>query len=371
MRRMIATLSVASLVGAGAVLAASPGSAVPEVDLGGLPDVGTVTIQSGLPGGIGLVTTVIDGVESTQEVSNNSCDALEPGPVEVVGSGESSACFRNLGFGVNPGRDGLPWYLNFLNPNTRAGEQLEVSINADNAFFLGEVSLDIEAISTSSADPAIQLTTFLGDAAQETLDVPLSNRVVNWPPNYRETVTLAKPADTISFTALGDTRFQLEGDTNNRQGSTFNVVRATNVVECGGASVGLENGASLSVGGDGCTDEPVVFEINEDGEVLLLKEPSEAEYTLSLPFEDNDDPLARVEIDYDNDGSSEYQNVNFCGGSTASPVLARDENPLTPATDASEWDGFCEAGRSYTIENGVFKVVVKLFGVNDPKFRFR
>lgn len=370
MRLVAAATSVLSLVGASLVLTSGPGVADPGVDLGGLPPGGTVTIQTGLSGGAGQVVSILkdqNGVDQpavVQRVANNSCDALETGPLSISAL-EGQACYGNRGFGVDPGREGGPW---FLNPNTSSNEKLVVALNEAGYVFLGDVSLDIEAVGSA---PEVAVTTKLSGDVVESFSVPLVNRVVRWPPNYRESVTLTQGADTIEFTAVGDTLFQLEGDSNNRQGSALPLRRATDVVPCDGGTVNLANGATLTVnGGPDCVDEPIVFEVNDDGEVLLLKEPSDAEYDLRLPFRDGDDPLARVEIDYDSDGPSPYQDVNFCDD-TASPALRMDENPLTPDTGVESWDGFCEAGRSYEIVAGEFLVTVDLFGVNDPRFRFR
>ncbi|MGB9374371.1 MAG: hypothetical protein WCA82_09445 [Jiangellales bacterium] len=377
MRRTIALLSVPALVAGGMLFTAGPSTAQNGVDLGGLPDGGTVTIQTGFPGGAGKVTTVLkdaagdDRAPVVQDVSSNSCDALSDGLVEITASGE--ACYGNLGFGVDPGREGLPWFQNFLNPNIEAGETLTISapdLGSDaprDYLFFGDVSLDIEALRTGGG-PDIQLTTYLGESLLETQSLDLTERVLNWPPNYRVGATLTRAADRIELTALGNTRFQLEGDTDNKLGSTFDLAQVTDVLDCEGGSQTLPNGAVLTVnGGDGCTDEPIVFDVNADGDLLLLKEPSEAEYTLVVPFvpSDTNDPLARVQIDYDAIGE-DFVDVLDCTGSTDDPALAADANPATPIVD-----GFCEAGRTTTLNEGAWTVQVKLFGVNDPKFRYR
>jgi hypothetical protein len=383
MRRTIAMLSVPALVAGGLLLTAGPSVAEsPPVAVGGLPDGGTVTIQTGFSGGAGRVTTVLkdasgnDQEPVVQNVANNTCDALSAGPVVLAASG--AACYRNLGFGVDPGRDGLAWFQEFLNPNTKAGETLSISApdsaegsNRDYVFF-GAVSLDIEALRTGEGAD-LQITTYLGDQLLETKQLDLTDPVLSWPPNYRVGTTLTQAADRVELTALGDTRFQLEGDTNGKQGSTFQLAQITGVVPCDGGTQTLPNGARLTVnGGADCTDEPIVFEVNEAGELLLLKEPSDAEYTLVAPFVTGGDPLARVEVDYDVGGPADYGPVGDCKGSTTAPALAEDANTLTGTAPVPEpdWDGFCEAGRTTTLENDEWTVEVILFGVNDPKFRF-
>ena len=384
MRRTIALLSVPALVAAGALLTAGSSVAqTPPVSLGGLPAGGTVTIQTGFSGGAATVTTVLkdeagaNQAPVVQDVANNSCDALSSGPIAITASGE--ACYRNLGFGVDRGRQGLPWFQNFLNPNIAAGETLTISapdLGTDSTrdyLFFGAVSLDIEALRTGEG-PDILLTTYLGETLLETKPLDLTERVVNWPPNYRVDTTLTRAADRIVLTALENTRFQLEGDTDNQLGSTFALAQVTDVLPCEGGTQSLPNGASLTVnGGEGCTDEPIVFDVNDEGELLLLKEPSEAEYTLVVPFGtgDEDDPLARVEVDYDVDGPAGFVLVGDCVGSTEDPALGEDANTLTTAADPSEWDGFCEAGRTTVLLDDEWTVTVTLFGVNDPKFRFR
>lgn len=376
MRRVAAILTVPAVVAAAVLLTAGPSTAV-DVSMGGLPDGGSVTIQTGFSSGAGRITTVLtdeSGAEQppvVQQVADDTCDALGPGPVAITASGQ--ACYRSLGFGVDPGRDGLAWYERFLDPNVKAGETLSLSMTDDRYVFLGKVSLDIEAVRLGEGDD-VQLTSYLGDQVVETLTLDLTNRVVRQPPNYRVDTQLTKGADRLELTALGSTRFQLEGDTSNRRGSTFALARVTDVVPCQGGKVTLENGATLVVdGGEGCTDEPIVFAVDEAGDVVLRKEISDAKYRLTLPFTTGDDPLARVQVDYDVDGPAPYVRVNDCDGSTAAPALAADENTLTGSAPVpqAEWDGFCEAGRSTTLRDDQWTVVVTLFGANDPKFRFR
>ena len=369
MRRAIALLSVPLLVAGGVLVSAMPSTASgTEVNVGGLPDAGIVTIQTGFSGGLGKVTTVLEGKGSTvQEVSNGTCDALDSGPVDITAAGEDRACFRNLGFGVNPGRDGLPWWQGFLNPNTKSGEQLTVSITAEDVLFRGDVSLDIEAISTSSAAPAIELTTSLNGVTLEVIDVPLVNRVVNWPPNYREAVSLAKAADSITFTAVDDTRFQLEGDTDGKKGSSFELARVTDVVSCDGGTAEVD-GATLTVnGGDGCTDEPVVFE-REGNEISLLKDPSDADFTIVVDWNDPSGTAAypgrATQIDYF-DGVG-FQNMVFCDVSGEAPALPGDQILSTEPID-----GWCIADREIPTDNGdgTFTTTEILYGKGDPRMR--
>lgn len=383
MRRTIALLSVPVLVAGGAVLTAGSSVATTTpVNVGGLPDGGTVTIQTGFPGGAGQVTTVLkdasgeDQAPVVQDVANNTCDTLSAGPVAITASGE--ACYGNLGFGVDRGRDGLPWFQNFLNPNVKADETLTISapdLGPDavrDYLFFGSVSLDLEALRTG-AGPDIQLTTYLAGQPLETKQLDLTERVVNWPPNYRVDTTLTQAADRIELTALGDTRFQLEGDTDNRAGSTFALAQANNTAFCGDAeglsasgSGGNVSSATLTAGGDECTNEPVVFEIETDEEgnavIALLKEPSNTEYTLEVVFTDDESPLKPIQVNYVDASDTGYEDVAQCDGTTADPAL--------PDGQAA---GFCETTRTTEITANAdkFEVTATLFGKNDPRFRYR
>lgn len=380
MRRAIAFFAASTMALSGAVVAATPSTADESVSVGGLPDGGTVLIQTGFGDRTGRVTTTIKDKEGTslapivQTVRNNTCDRLSAGPVAITAN--RKACFKNKGFGVNRGLDGVAAYprskyRQFLNPNTKRGEKLSISLTDEatvdgrELVFLGPISLDIEAVRVGRGSD-MRLTAYRDGKVVQSTAINLAPRIVRFPPNYRVSTTLTEAADRIELTALRRTRFQLEGDTNGKQGSSFTLAQITDVVQCDGAPVTLDNGASLTVGGQGCSNEPIVFEVDDDGDVLLLKEPSEAEYTLRYPFTTTRDPLARVLVDYDVDGSAPFRDVLSCRGSTDDPALVGDPNP-----DTAVIDGFCEAARTTSRADGVWTVDVTLFGVNDPKFRFR
>lgn len=365
MRRFIAVLSAVALLVGGLLVTATTSSAQPVVTLGGLPSAGDITIKTGFSGGAGqVIYTDAQGGTAVQGVANNTCDALEDGA--LVLSADGGACFRNLGFGVAPGRDGLPWFQGFLNPNTKAGEVLELSLSLPDTLFLGEVSLDIEAVRTGEGDD-VALTAYLGDEAVQTIGFDLVDTVVSWPPNYRVSGEITAAADRIELTALGDTRFQLEGDTNNQQGSTFSLARVTDVIPCDGGTAEA-GGATLTIlGGEGCTDEPVVFERDGNG-ISLLKGPSDAEFSLTAPWIDPSADAAypgrTTQIDYFDDRG--FNNMVFCDVSGGSPGLPGDQIPSTP-----EVDGWCIADRDVPTDNGdgTFTTVETLYGKGDPRMR--
>lgn len=366
MRRFLAALSAVALVVAGLVASAGASSANgTSIALGGLPSAGDITITTGLGGGAGEVTyTDAGGTTAVQTVSNNSCDALTAGA--LVLSADGGACFRNLGFGVERGREGLPWWQGFLNPNTDADEVLELSLTLPDVLFLGEVSLDIEAVRTGDGDD-VKLTAFRGDDAVQTIEFDLTDPVVSWPPNYRAEGEITAAANRLELTALGDTRFQLEGDTNNREGSRFALARITEVIDCDGGTAEAGGATLTLMGGDDCTDEPVVFE-RDGNEISLLKSPSDAEFMIEAPWTDSSADAAypgrATQIDYFDERG--FNDMVFCDLSGGTPALPIDQIPSTP-----EDDGWCIADRAVPTDNGdgTFTTVETLYGKGDPRMR--
>jgi len=373
MRRLARPLAFAAgaalAVGSAVVLTAPTAVGGTTVLTGGLPSGGTVTIQTNFSGGSGKITTVLkdgNGADQSavvQTVTNNTCDALTAGPVAITQSGGTKACYGNLGFGVDPGLEGLSFLQGFLNPNTDSSEMLSIGLTegAGSVVFLGPVSLDIEAVNPQTGSD-LTVTTFFEGQQVASFDVELGTKVLSSPPNYRVEFDLDQPADRIAITPKGTTRFQLEGDTNNRQGSTFTLAQFTQVVEC--EEPVTVDGATLTLGGDGCTAEPVVF--TRDGNSIdVLKNPSDATFLLEvnswLP-EPAAYPVPVTTIDYF-DGAG-VQDMVVCAGTTSAPGLPGDQIPSTDAVD-----GWCVAGQSFElVGDGEMQVTETLYGQGDPRF---
>jgi hypothetical protein len=165
---------------------------------------------------------------------------------------------------------------------------------------------------------------------------------------------------------VNGTAFQLEGDTQ-RIGSKFFLTEVTDVLSCDD-SAAESNGATLSLqAGDGCSPEPVVF-VYEDNEVLLLKEPSANEFTLTVPWMDAEADAAypgrTTQIDYF-DGVG-FQDMVFCDLSSGEAQLPGDQ---IPSTDPD--DGWCIADREIPTSNGdgTFTTIETLYGKGDPRMR--
>jgi len=378
MRRLARPLAFAAgaalAVGSAVVLTAPTAVGGTTVLTGGLPPGGTVTIQTNFSGGSGKITTVLkDGNGADQQpvvqtVTSNTCDALTAGPVAITQSGGTKACYGNLGFGVDPGLEGLSFLQGFLNPNTDSSEMLSIGLTegAGSVVFLGPVSLDIEAVNPQTGLD-LTVTTFFEGQQVASFDVELGTKVLSSPPNYRVEFDLDQPADRIAITPKGTTRFQLEGDTNNRQGSTFTLAQFTQVVEC--EEPVTVDGATLTLGGDGCTAEPVVF--TRDGNSIdVLKNPSDATFLLevnSWPPEPAAYPVPPTTIDYTPlDGIDNSQPMGVCAGTTSSPSLPPDFVDVIPGGIV---DGWCVAGQSFElVGDGKMQVTETLYGQGDPRF---
>jgi hypothetical protein len=375
MRRLFAVAAASALAVGGALALTTPTASGNVVETGGLPAGGTVTIQTGLPGGSGSVTTVLtSGSTLEQTVSNNTCDSLTAGPIAISPGGSgTTACYGNLGFGVDPGREGLPLWQNFLNPNTESGEVLSIALTpeAGEVVFLGDVSLDIEAVRPVPGDD-LQVTTYLKGEEVDSFGVPLGSPVLSWPPNYRVGFALENAADRVDITAIGSTRFQLEGDTNNRQGSTFTLAQATDVVPCGTTELASEGGdATLTVTtGESCQGGEAVVFTRDGNEIAVLKEPSDATFLLEITDwlpEAAAYPVPATLIDYSPlDGVDNAEPMVVCGGTTADPSLPADFVDVIPGGLV---DGWCVAGQSFTlVDDGVMQVAETLYGQGDPRF---
>lgn len=370
MRRVLAAVSAVAIAVGGAIAFAGPSTAQNQVGVGGLEDKGTITLRTGLSSSSNKIEYKdADGnAVGTQAIIAGCPASVEAGALTITAS-PGSLCFGNLGFGVGPG--GSPFYLN---PNVTAGESLTLSLSGPAGDFeITSFSLDIEASNLNSGQPDIEVTAKRDGTAVETFTIDLTQRVPGvLLPNYRVDQPLVSPADELVLTALGTTRFQLEGDTSNT-GSIFTLTDITDVVPCDGSAT--SNGAQLTLdGGEGCTAEPVFFEF-ENNEVTLLKDPSDASFTLVVPWVDSAEDAAypgrTTQIDYfdgvDTSGDSDpFDPMVFCDPTTTPPTLPGDQIPGTAAED-----GWCVGDRQIPVDNGngTSTTVETLYGFGDPKFK--
>jgi hypothetical protein len=384
MRRLARPLAVvagaALAVGTAVVLTAPTAVGGTDVQTGGLPPGGTVTLQTNLSGGSGKITSVLknaDGMDQDavfQTVASNTCDAVSAGPVSITQQGGTSVCYNNLGFGVDRGLEGLSFLQGFLNPNTDGTETLSIGLSPNaGVVFLGPVSLDIEAVNPQ-AGTDLTVTTFLKDVQVATFDVELGTRVVNSPPNYRVGFDLANAADRIAITPKLNTRFQLEGDTNNRQGSTFTLARVTDVLPCGTTEVTPDGAdATLTVTtGEACAGGEAVSFTRDGNTIKVLKEPSDATFTLEITSwlpENAAYPVPATVIDYTPlDGVDDSAPMVVCAGTTGSPSLPQGFPDVIPGGIV---DGWCVAGQSFELVGGdpaQMQVTETLYGQGDPAF---
>ena len=369
MRRIVASLSALALALLGLIAVAGSSSAQdgPQITTGGLPDAGQIVLRTSWRGGFVEFTDAAGSTSRTGSFGRGCVDALDVGAIVVTGE-TGSACFGAAGLGDGPGRNGAPFYLN---PNTQGmEEELTVSLAepASDAL-ISSMSLDIEASGTGEG------TDLVIRAGEEQIDVDLENcgegcgPLPGIPyPNYRVEVDLPSPAKEVTFSAEGSTVFQLEGDTN-RIGSKFFLKGGNVVLPCNSEAPVESNGATLSLQqGDGCTEEPVFFQY-ENNEVVLLKEPSNNEFTLTVPWVDADADAAypgrTTEINYFDDEEANYNPMVFCDVSGESPALPGDQIPGEPV------DGWCIADREIPFRNvdGTFTTVETLYGKGDPRMR--
>jgi hypothetical protein len=367
MRRIIALLSVPVLLAGGMLLTTGSSSAedAPQITTGGLQDRGAVVLRTGWFNG--SVSYTGESGTTTRNFGSGCSSALDAGALIVTGTG--GACFGTAGLGAGPGRNGAPTYLN---PNTLGSEALTLSLAGPaSEFEISRMSLDIEAVGVGTGSDII-----VSDGAGNRLaEIDLLTRIPGILfPNYRVNVELAVPSNTVVFSSANGTIFQLEGDTGTT-GSVFFLTDVPDVLPCDGTPV-ESNSATLTIkGGDGCSEEPVFFEFDtESNEVLLLKEASDNEFTLNVPWVDLSAEAAypgrTTQIDYF-DGAG-FQNMTFCDVSGDTPQLPADLIlPLVPDAPPAEWDGWCIADREIPTDNGdgTFTTVETLYGKGDPRMR--
>jgi hypothetical protein len=361
MRRIIALMSSALLLVLGGVVAASPSTAEETVVVGGLEDKGTITLRTGVWSSSKEIVyrDAAESVVGRQSISNGCANPVEPGALLIEGSPET-ACFGRLGFGVGSG--GWP---SFLRPNVTGLESLSLSLAGPAADLeFSAFSLDVEAINPSGA-PVVMVQAYVDGVSVWEEEFTLTTRVPGvLLPNYRIAVPKgAFVADTIVLSSGdGTTRFQLEGDTGS--GSTFALTDITDLVTCGEEGGATSAGAELSIGGEGCEPEAVFFRFDpENNEVLVLKDPSDNEYRLTVPWtEPATYPVTATSVDYFDGAGS--QPMVVCAGTTAEPTLPGDQIPATV-----EEDGWCVAGQGFELlGGGTMKVTEALYGKGDPRF---
>jgi len=365
MRRVIAILSTSAIALLGVTVVAAPSSAEdpPQITTGGLQDAGEILLRTGWRSGFVEYTDAFGTTTRTGSFERGCVTTLDTGALVVTGTSE--ACFGTAGLGDGPNRNGAPYYLN---PNTQGSEALTLSLSGPASDFeISSVSLDIEAVGTGEGTD-ISISDEDGNLLAE-VDLDAVGRLPGISfPNYRVDVDLATPSGEVVFSSENGTIFQLEGDTA-RTGSKFFLTDVTDVLPCDGGTA-ESNAATLTIdGGDGCSDEPVFFEFDTvNNEVLLLKDASDNEFTLEVPWVDPAEEAAypgrTTQIDYF-DGVG-FQDMVFCDLSSGEPQLPGDRIPSTDPID-----GWCIADRGIPTDNedGTFTTTETLYGKGDPRFR--
>lgn len=372
MRRVLAAAAATSVALAGVLALAGPSAAQDDatVTVGGLEPRGEVVLRTGWSNASVSYTDADGTVTPTGSFAAGCASPVVDLGALVISGASGTTCFGTAGFGDGSGRNGAPFYLN---PNVKGTESLTVGLAGPAAELeITDVSLDIEARSVSGPDLTVQPRLDgqpVGDAEAIDLDDVRVQGIAL--PNYRVDLALDVPADEIVLTPIGEVAFQLEGDTNST-GSIFTLTDVTDVVPCAGEAI-ESNGATLTAGGEGCTDQPVFFEF-VDNEVTLLKDPSDAELTLVVPWVDDSTTAAypgrTTQIDYldgvdsDEDGDT-FDPMVFCDV-TDGIALPSDQIPVTP-----DVDGWCVADRDIPLDNGDGSSTTRetLYGVGDPRFK--
>lgn len=369
MRRTIALLSVPVLLAGGVLLTAGSSSALdaPQITTGGLQDSGQILLRTGVLSGFVDYTDAGGTTVRTGNIGGGCVASLGAGA--LVATGTNGACFGTAGLGAGPGRNGAPSYLN---PNTQGVEALTLALAGPaSEFEISRMSLDIEAVGTGVGND-IRVTDGEGNPLAE-IDLLTRLPGISFP-NYRIEVDLAVPSNEVVFSAMNGTIFQIEGDTAGI-GSKFFLTDVTDVLPCDGGAVSSNNATLTIQGGEGCSEEPVFFEFDQTtNEVLLLKEPSDNEFTLDVPWVDPSAEAAypgrSTQIDYF-DGAG-FQDMVFCNVSGGTPQLPGDQIlPFVPEAPSADWDGWCIADRQIPTDNGdgTFTTVETLYGKGDPRMR--
>lgn len=361
MRRLLTLLSVLAVGVAGAfVLAPASSASGGEVTVGGLQDKGEIVLRTGWWNGFVDFTDELGSTTRTGTFGGGCSTTIDAGAL-IISGGSGSTCFGTAGFGDGSGRNGAPFYLN---PNVKGDESLVVKLAGPAADFeIASISLDVEAVGTDGlSDPDISVT-----AGEVTINVDL-DAIGPLPgiafPNYRVDEHLPVPANEIVLEPLGNTVFQLEGDTQGI-GSKLLLTDVTDVIPCTGGTV-ERGGATLTVNpaADDCFEGEAVFFEREGNRVDVLKDPSDASFVLEVPWlaEAADYPIPATQINYfDGEG---VQDMVVCAGTTTEPALPGDQIPST-----EPWDGWCVAASSFRlVADGQMEVVEILYGEGDPRF---
>lgn len=315
-----------------------------------------------------------DGAPSSQSIQPGCPAAVSTGALAITaadGGSPADVCFGTRGLGVNQG--GHHYHLI---PDVRAEESLSLALAgpAEGARITA-LSMDIEAQKYGLQSKDLRVVAYDDGAVVGTYDVNLTKgiRVVKHPPNFRVDVELETPAEEVELQPLGKTRFQLEGDT---APTVVSLSGADGVLDCEdgttGENVYEESGITLTrVDLDADTGEclPLAFTLDRDGEeVAFIKDIADqpfAEFTLTITWdpEPASYPGRVTQIDYlDGEG---FQDMVFCDGTAADPVLPGDQIPSTAIED-----GWCVADSDPDlVGDGLMQVTETLYGLSDPRFR--
>jgi hypothetical protein len=391
MRRFTRPLALAAgaAVAVGAALGAAlalPTVAGAQVAVGGLPDIGTVTLRTGSTTGLSYVpgpdSTVAAATQGITSSNSALCTSTRPGFLAVTGANSgTTACFGLRGFGDGPG--GTPSL--YLNPNTdaAASEALVLTLAGPLADFeFDSFTFDLEAVNVpTAAGGAPEVVVEVRDSSKPSdpalgtipLDLSSANRVVSSPPNFRVPVTeITTPGDQLVLRPQGNVRFQLEGDTSNT-GSIFTLTDVTDVVPCGTTEITPDGAdATLTVTtGEACAGGEAVSFTRDGNTIEVLKEPSDATFTLEITSWQSETaayPVPATTIDYF-DGAGE-QPMTVCartGGTPSLPADFADVDPTTPIKD-----GWCVASQSFELvtdgDPALMQVTETLYGQGDPRF---
>jgi hypothetical protein len=365
------TKAAVALAAAGAMVAAvtlAPGStaAEPGVDVAGLPDRGTVELRTS---GSGASVRYLDAagtlVGSVLPVTAG-CPAAAV-PLLRLGQSSGPACFGNRGYGVGAGAP-----VSYLNPAISGTEVFSIALGGLAAEYeIRTLDLDIEAIRDTNQSEDILLVSYDADGTvleRRRLNLTSFPRRVTFPRNFQVRVDLQLPASRVTLAALGDTAFQVEGDT---QPTRLGLTDITDVLRCGERLV--VDGAEVTLIGNDCPPEPVLVVFDPDTQILEIRKDEGFDGILDVRTTFTQEASTELDLVADYfDGAGE-RTIPYCEDDGAF-----DPDDLTTvlipvdALPGPARDGACLLGRAEAyVGDGLATYDVRFVLGVDPRIRLR